>query len=142
MKVSEIMTRDVCLAKPDEPIRRAAEMMEKMDVGSLPVTDGDRLVGIVTDRDIVVRGLAHGLDAESPVREVMTKDIKYCYEDDDVDDVARNMADLEVRRLPVVNRDKRLVGFVSLANFAHSNEQDASERLLKGVARPHDSMRH
>ena len=106
-------------------------------MGSLPVGDGDRLVGMVTDRDIAIRAVARGMGAETPVREVMTQDIRYCYEDEDVDHVARNMAELEVRRLPVVNRDKRLVGFVSLADFAHCGDEDSSEELLKGVAKPH-----
>ncbi|HZX77718.1 CBS domain-containing protein [Lysobacter sp.] len=137
MKVAEIMTTDVFLTAPTRTIREAAETMQRMDVGSLPVGDGDRLVGMVTDRDIAIRAVARGMGAETPVREVMTQDIRYCYEDEDVDSVARNMADLEVRRLPVVNRDKRLVGFVSLADFAHCGDEESSEELLKGVAKPH-----
>jgi CBS domain-containing protein len=137
MKVAEIMTTDVFLTAPTRSIREAAETMQRMDVGSLPVGDGDRLVGMVTDRDIAIRAVARGMGAETPVREVMTQDIRYCYEDEDVDHVARNMAELEVRRLPVVNRDKRLVGFVSLADFAHCGDEDSSEELLKGVAKPH-----
>lgn len=137
MKVAEIMTTDVFLTAPTRTIREAAETMQRMDVGSLPVGDGDRLVGMVTDRDIAIRAVARGMDAQTPVREVMTQDIRYCYEDEDVDSVARNMAELEVRRLPVVNRDKRLVGFVSLADFAHCGDEESSEELLKGVAKPH-----
>ena len=137
MKVAEIMTTDVFLTAPTRSIREAAETMQRMDVGSLPVGDGDRLVGMVTDRDIAIRAVARGMGAETPVREVMTQDIRYCYEDEDVDHVARNMAELEVRRLPVVNRDKRLVGFVSLADFAHCGDEESSEELLKGVAKPH-----
>jgi len=136
MKVSDIMTRDVCLVTPQQTLREAAELMERHDVGSLPVQDNDRLVGMLTDRDIVVRAIARGQGPETPVREAMTADIKYCYEDQDVDEVSRNMADLEIRRLPVVNRDKRLVGIVSLANVAHS-EDDAADRMVRAVARPH-----
>ncbi|MBU8977985.1 MULTISPECIES: CBS domain-containing protein [unclassified Lysobacter] len=137
MKVADIMTTDVFLTAPNRSIREAAETMHRMDVGSLPVGDGDRLVGMVTDRDITIRAVARGMAADTPVRDVMTQDIRYCFEDEDVDDVARNMADLKVRRLPVINRDKRLVGFVSLADFAHGADDSASEELLKGVATPH-----
>ncbi|HZH42748.1 MAG TPA: CBS domain-containing protein [Lysobacter sp.] len=136
MKISDIMTRDVCLVSPQQSIREAAELMQQHDIGSLPVEDNERLVGMLTDRDIVIRAIARGLGVDTPVREVMTSDIKFCFDDQDIDEVARNMADLEIRRLPVVNRDKRLVGIVSLANVAHS-EDDAADRLVRGVARPH-----
>ena len=120
MKVSDIMTRDVCLVTPQQTLREAAELMERHDVGSLPVQDNDRLVGMLTDRDIVVRAIARGQGPETPVREAMTADIMYCYEDQDVDEVSRNMADLEIRRLPVVNRDKRLVGVISMGDVAQA----------------------
>lgn len=137
MKVAQIMNTDVFLTAPNRSIREAAETMQRMDVGSLPVGDGDRLIGMVTDRDIVIRAIAKGMDADTPVREVMTQEIRYCFDDQDVDDVARNMADLQVRRLPVINRDKRLVGFVSLADFAHGADNGATEELVRGVATPH-----
>lgn len=136
MKISDIMTRDVHLVSPDQTLREAAELMERHDIGSLPVSDDERLVGMLTDRDIVVRAVCRGLGVDTPVRAVMTSDIKYCYDDQDIDEVSRNMADLEIRRLPVVNREKRLVGIVSLANVAHS-EDDAADRMVRGVARPH-----
>ncbi|MGO4222168.1 CBS domain-containing protein [Lysobacter sp. TAF61] len=137
MKVGEIMTTDVVLTDPAKSIREAAETMKRMDVGSLPVGEGDRIVGIVTDRDIAMRAVANGLGSDTLVRDVMSEAIHYCYDDEDVDDVARNMADLQVRRLPVINRERQLVGFVSLADFAYSGDEDSSEELLKGVARPH-----
>ena len=137
MKVAEIMNTDVFLTAPNRSIREAAETMQRMDVGSLPVGDGDRLIGMVTDRDIAIRAVARGLNADTPVREVMTQEIRYCFDDQDVDDVARNMADLQVRRLPVINRDSRLVGFVSLADFAHGADNGATEELVRGVATPH-----
>jgi CBS domain-containing protein len=102
----------------------------------LPVGQRDKLVGMITDRDIVVRAVAKGLGAETPVRDVMTDNIKYCYDDQDVREVAKNMADLGVRRLPVVNRDKRLVGFVALSNIAQCDDQ-TTDTLLRGVATPH-----
>ena len=137
MKVAQIMNTDVFLTAPNRSIREAAETMQRMDVGSLPVGDRDRLIGMVTDRDIAIRAVARGMNSETPVRDVMTQEIRYCFDDQDVDDVARNMAELQVRRLPVINRDKRLVGFVSLADFAHGADDESSEELLKGVATPH-----
>jgi CBS domain-containing protein len=137
MKVAQIMNTDVFLTAPNRSIREAAQTMQRMDVGSLPVGDGDRLIGMVTDRDIAIRAVAKGLDGDTPVRDVMTQEIRYCFDDQDVDDVARNMAELQVRRLPVINRDKRLVGFVSLADFAHGADNGATEELVRGVATPH-----
>jgi CBS domain-containing protein len=136
-KVSEVMTYDVLVATPDQPIRDAAAQMAEADIGSLPVAENDRLIGMITDRDIVVRAVARGSDPKTPVREVMTDQIRYCYDDQDVQEVAQNMADLQVRRLPVVNRDKRLVGFIALSNIAQGGDKRCQETLLKGVATPH-----
>ena len=137
-KISDVMTRDkVLIVSPDQTISAAAGLMAEADVGSLPVGDNDRLVGMVTDRDIVLRAVARGLGAETPVREVMTDSIKYCYDDQDVGEVAQNMADLGVRRLPVVNRDKRLVGIVALSNITHFGDKGSTNTLLEGVATPH-----
>src|SRR3712207_6468110 len=121
MKVSEVMTRDVRLIEPTQSIQEAARMMAEMDAGIMPVREGDRLVGMITDRDIAVRAVAEGKGPDTPIRKVMTEDVKYCYEDDDTDDVARNMADIQVRRLPVLNQDKRLVGIISLGDMAVSD---------------------
>lgn len=129
MRVADAMTRDVQVIKPDQSIVDAAKMMCDCDVGALPVADNDRLVGMVTDRDIVVRGLAQGKSADSQVQEVMSADIKYCFDDEDLDDVAQNMGDLQIRRLPVVSRDKRLVGILSLGDIATSEEEPAGEAL-------------
>ena len=137
-KISDVMTRDkVLIVSPDQTISAAAGLMAEADVGSLPVGDNDRLVGMVSDRDIVLRAVARGLGAETPVREVMTDSIKYCYDDQDVGEVAQNMADLGVRRLPVVNRDKRLVGIVALSNITHFGDKGSTNTLLEGVATPH-----
>src|ERR687892_2375314 len=113
MRVSEAMTRDVRVANPGQSIRDVAKIMAEIDAGSLPVGENDRLVGMITDRDIAIRAIAEGKGPDAKVRDVMTKDVKYCYDDQDVDEVTRDMADLQVRRLPVLNRDKRLVGIVS-----------------------------
>src|SRR5215212_4005852 len=98
MKVSDVMTRDVQLIEPTQTIRDAAKLMAELDAGIMPVREGDRLVGMITDRDIAVRGVAEGKGPDTSIREVMTEDVKYCYDDDDTGDVARNMADIQVRR--------------------------------------------
>ncbi|MFV0885909.1 CBS domain-containing protein [Metapseudomonas otitidis] len=137
MKISEIMTRNVQTLTPDSSLREAASLMGRIDSGALLVNEGDRLVGMVTDRDITVRGVAAGLDAEAPVREVMSSEIRYCFEDEDVQHVAENMAQIQLRRLPVLNREKRLVGVVSLGNIAACRSERASATVLQGVARAH-----
>jgi CBS domain-containing protein len=139
--VSDVMTREVYLASPSQTIREVAGAMAKADVGSLPVGENDRLIGMITDRDIVLRAVAKGLDPKTPVRDVMTDRIQYCYDDDDVVGVAENMAHLGVRRLAVLNHDKRLVGIVALSNVANCGEAKAASKLLKGVAEPHQESR-
>lgn len=141
MRVSEIMSRDVHMAKPQETIQQVAREMAEQNLGFMPVSDGDRLIGSVTDRDLVVRALASGLGADTTVREVMTSEVKYCFDDEEIDDVARNMGDIQVRRLPVVNRDKRLVGVISLADAARNDTQCAG-RGLQGVVRPGGAHTH
>lgn len=110
--------------------------MSQIDAGVLPVAEGERLVGMLTDRDIVVRAVAIGKGPDSSVGEAMTHEVKYCFEDQDVEDVAENMSDLQVRRLPVVDADKRLVGIVSLADIATSGEADCAGEALEGITRP------
>jgi CBS domain-containing protein len=136
MKVSEVMTKDVRLIEPTQTIRDAAKLMAEMDAGIMPVREGDRLVGMITDRDIAVRGVAEGKGPDTPIREVMTQDVKYCYEDDDTNDVARNMADIQVRRLLVLTRDKRLVGIVSLGDMATSNGSGRVGEAVAGISQP------
>ena len=136
-KISEVMTRGIQIANPDQTIREAAMTMAREDIGSLPVGENDRLIGMITDRDIVLRAVAEGRSPNTPIRDVMTDDIKYCFEDDDVAQVAQNMAELQVRRLPVVNRDKRLVGIVALSNVAQCGDKKATSEMLRGVATPH-----
>ena len=135
MYVREVMTPDVVVASPEDTLQRAAEMMIDIDAGVLPVGENDRLVGILTDRDITVRAVAAGKEpTECKVREVMSPEIRYIYEDDSVEDAARNMTELQVRRLPVLNRDKRLVGIVSLGDLALKKKDDAAD-ALSGVSR-------
>ena len=136
MRVSEAMTREVRVASPGQSIRDVAKIMAEIDAGSMPVGDNDRLVGMITDRDIAIRAVAEGKGPDTPVREVMsTETVLYCYEDEELDHVAKNMSQQQVRRLPVVNRDKRLVGIVSLGNLAQT-EGRAANKAVKGVTKP------
>jgi CBS domain-containing protein len=136
MQVQEIMTRDVAIVSPDDTLKTAAVRMAQLDVGALPVGEGDRLVGILTDRDIAIRGIAEGMGPSAKVREVMTPDIKYCFADQELDEIAENMADIQVRRLPVLDRDKRLVGILSLCDIATSDDLEQATEALCGISRP------
>jgi len=133
MKVAEMMTRGVHTAKPDDTIIGAAKLMAQCDCGALPVEDQDRLVGMITDRDIVVRALAQGR-ADARIADVMSKDIRYCFEDEEVDAVAHNMAAIQMRRLPVVDRNKRLVGILSLGDIARTEQWQVSASALHGIS--------
>ena len=136
MRVSEAMTREVRVANPGQSIREVAQIMAEIDAGSMPVGDNDRLVGMITDRDIAIRAVAQGKGPDTPVREVMSDSkVLYCYEDEELDHVAKNMSQQQVRRLPVVNREKRLVGIVSFGNLAQSEARSAA-KAVKGVTRP------
>jgi CBS domain-containing protein len=133
MKVAQAMSRDVRVANPNETIREVASSMAQIDAGAIPVGENDRLVGMITDRDIAVRAVAAGKGPDTPVREVMTQDVKYCFDDEDLNHVAKNMAEQRVRRLPVVNRDKRLVGILSVGDIALKQKKAATE-ALSGVS--------
>jgi len=134
MRVSEAMTRDVRVANPGQSIRDVAKIMAEIDAGAIPVGENDRLVGMITDRDIAIRAIAKGKGPDTPVRDVMSKDVKYCYEDEDLEHVARNMGDIQVRRLPVVSRDKRLVGIVSLGDVAQNEDSETTGETTAGVS--------
>ena len=142
MKVSEAMTNDVCLTSPDQSIHEAARLMAEIDAGALPVEENDRLVGMLTDRDIAIRAVAEGWPPETTVREVMSNDVLYCYEDEDLDDVARNMSDLKVRRLPVLNRDKRLVGILSLGDLAQKEDARTAGLTIAHISEHGGSHSH
>ena len=136
MRVSEAMTRDVRVATPGQSIRDVAKIMAEIDAGALPVGENDRLIGMITDRDIAIRGVAQGKSPDTPVRDVMSSEqVLYCYDDEDLDHVAKNMGDVQVRRLPVVNREKRLVGIVSLGDLAN-RERKAGSKAVSGVSKP------
>jgi CBS domain-containing protein len=135
MQIAQIMTKNVHIVSPDDSVAAVARHMADNDIGFLPVGQNDRLVGTITDRDIVVRCVADGRDGDMKVAEVMSADVKYCFEDEEISDVARNMGDIQVRRLPVLNRDKRLVGVVSLADAARRDPSLAGAGL-QGVTAP------
>lgn len=134
MRVSEAMSREVRIASPDQSIAEVAQIMAEIDAGSLPVGEDDRLVGMITDRDIAIRGVAKSCEPDTKVREVMTPDVKYCFEDEDLAHVARNMGNVQVRRLPVLNRQKRLVGIVSLGDVATEAQPRHAGEALKKVS--------
>lgn len=136
MKVSSVMSRDVQFIHPDATLRDAAQLMHKIDTGALPVGENDRLVGMITDRDIAIRGVAQGKGPDVQVREAMTPEVKYCFETEDVAHVAKNMAELQLRRLPVLNREKRLIGIVSLGDLAVEGSLPKSAEALRGISRP------
>jgi CBS domain-containing protein len=141
MKISEIMTRDPELIDPTASIRDAARRMKDEDIGALPIGENDRLIGMVTDRDIAIRAVAEDRDPNSTtVRDVMSAKVFYCFEDDDVEDAARCMAENQVRRLPILNRDKRLTGIVALADIAQSGEE-CEKTALEGVSEPSTEAR-
>jgi CBS domain-containing protein len=134
MKIRNVMTRDAKLATPDDTLQHAAKMMKECDCGVLPVAEGDRLIGMITDRDIAVRAVAEGKGPRAKVRDAMTEDVKYCFEDEDVSHVCENMSEIQVRRLPVIDRNKRLVGIVSLSDLVH--KQPNAAKALHGIAKP------
>ena len=134
MQIRDVMTRDVKLTHPGDSCRQAALLMKQCDCGVLPVADGDRLVGMITDRDIAIRCIGEGKGADCKVSDCMTQEVKYCFEDEGVDQVSRNMADIQVRRLPVLGRDKRLVGVVSIGDLARREPDSA--KALHGIAQP------
>ena len=139
MLIREVMTSPVEVIHPDATLQAAAQKMMELDAGALPVCDGDRLVGMVTDRDITVRATAKGCDPKTtPVREVMTAAIVYCFDDRDVSEAARLMENHQIRRLPVVNRNKRLVGILSLGDLAVRDTRDShlDEEILEEVSEP------
>ena len=129
MRVSEAMTRDVCVCRPDESVCDCAKAMVRNDVGALPVAENNLLVGMVTDRDITIRAVSAGKGPATPVREVLSKQVLYCYADQDLDYVATSMGKAGVRRLPVLDRDDRLVGLLSLADVALRNADVAGSAL-------------
>jgi CBS domain-containing protein len=141
MQVREVMTEKVELIDPNTTIRDVAKRMRADNIGALPVGENDRLIGMVTDRDIVVRAVAENLSAgNTSARDVMSEHVYWCFDDADVEKAAETMAKHQVRRLPVINHDKRLVGIVSLADLGRSAER-AATKALEGISEPSDQPR-
>lgn len=137
MNVSDYMTRDVTVVSPNDTLQHAAKIMAQIDCGVLPVGENDRLVGMITDRDMAIRAVAEGKDpVQTRVRDVMTREVRYVYEDDLISDAADTMAELQVRRLPVISREKRLVGIISLGDIAREDEPRQAGEALQGISRP------
>lgn len=136
MKVSDVMTGNVQTVRPDESAQQAACFMLSADAGSIPVVDGDRLVGMITDRDIAVRGIAKGYGPETLVRELMTDDLVVVRTDDDVQHAANRMSEAQVRRLPVIDENERLCGIVSLGDLALEDDGESAHQALEGVSEP------
>jgi len=143
MQVREVMTRGAECTHPDANLQEVAGRMKKLDIGSLPVCDNDRLVGIVTDRDIAVRAVAERFDPQDTyVRDVMTPHIVTCFEDEDVVSAAQIMKQKQIRRLPVLNKDKRFVGMLSLGDIAvDSDDERLAAKTLEGVSKPSEPKR-
>jgi|SRR5215217_2580967 len=142
MNVSQCMSTDVKVCAPGDTIRDAARTMKAIDAGFLPVGENDRLVGMITDRDLAVRALAEDRGPNTPVREVMSAEVLYCYDHEDLDDVAQQMSDLQVRRLPVLNREKRLVGVISLGDISHAEDDGGIRTAAALAAVTQPSARH
>jgi CBS domain-containing protein len=135
--VSDVMTRGVRSLTPDVSMMKAAQAMDELNVGAMPVCDGERLVGMVTDRDIVVRGVAQGSPADqTPVSAVMSSEARWCFEDDAVQDASGKMRQMQIRRMPVVDKERRLVGIVSLGDLATKGETDTAGEALKKISEP------
>jgi CBS domain-containing protein len=134
MKISDVMTKNVATVTPDQSAREAAAFMLSAEAGSIPVLDGDRLVGMITDRDIAVRGVAQGHGPETPVRELMSEGLICVRDDDDVAEVASRMANSQVRRLPVIDSDDKLCGIVSLGDLSRESKTQLASEALEGVS--------
>ena len=134
MKVSQVMTRDVKTVRPDQTAKDAAKFMLSEDAGSMPVSEGDRLIGMITDRDIAVRGVARGYGPDTPVRELMTDEVICVREDDDIEEVATRMSQAQVRRLPVIDANEKLCGIVSLGDLSRETDDETAHQALEGVS--------
>lgn len=143
VKISDCMTRQVRIADPNDTIAQAAKLMAQLDAGVLPVGKDDRLIGMITDRDIAIRAVAEGKGSDAKVSEVMNADVRYCFDDQEADDVLRNMGELRLRRMPVLNHNKRLVGIVSLADLAaHARPTGEALGHISRRGGPHSQTAH
>ena len=136
-KLKDVMTSEVQVISPDATIRQAAQKMHEGDFGMMPVAENDRMIGAISDRDIAVRGIAEGKGPDTPVRDVMSEGITWAYEDDSIERAAEIMSEHQIRRLPVVSREKRLVGIVALGDFAvESSDLKPAAEALAEISQP------
>ncbi len=133
MKAKDCMTEKVELIKPETTIKEAAEKMKELDIGALLVEKDDRLVGVITDRDIVIRALAEGFDPSASVSEAMSEKVLYCFEDDACEEVCANLGKNKIHRLPVLNRDKRLVGIITIGDLSTKGHHAAVGEALRSI---------
>lgn len=131
MQIHTCMSSDVQTVSTDTPLRAVGQSMAAHDLGSIPVSENDRLIGMITDRDIAVRGIGRGLGPDANASEVMSKEVLYCRAQDEVDDVLQNMGENQVRRLPVVDDDKRLVGIVSIGDLVKARPAQGGQSFAK-----------
>lgn len=135
MQIRQCMTTDVQVCSPDDTIRQAAQAMARIDAGVLPVANSERLVGMITDRDIAIRGIGEGCGPDARVGDIMSHEVLYCFDDQESDQVLGNMASIQVRRLPVVDREKHLVGIVSLGDLDRG-EPGRSGEAMRSIVQP------
>jgi CBS domain-containing protein len=138
MQVRDVMTKNVEVIRPEDTLRDAAQKMKALDVGAMPVCDGERLVGMLTDRDITIRAAAEGLDPnQTTAQETMTSEVYYCFENQNIEDAALLMMEKQIRRLPIINNEKKLVGIVSLGDVAVDTRDDKlSGSTLEEISKP------
>jgi CBS domain-containing protein len=142
MKLNQIMTGDVEVIHPDDTLETAAQKMRDRDIGFLPVCDGDRLIGVLTDRDLITRALAEGMESKAMLgRDLVTSPAIYCFDDQSVDEAAKLMHDNQIRRLVILSRDKRMVGVVSLGDLAMNIDDKKSGDVLQSVSEPMSASR-
>ena len=138
MKVKDAMTVEPEVARPSDSIQQVARRMSELDTGVMPVCDGTKVQGVITDRDIVLRVVAEGGDPSAPVSQFMTEGVEYAYEDDDLEKVAKRMGDAQIRRMIVVNSDKDLVGIISLGDLAREGKAKVIGKTLEDISEPGD----
>jgi len=136
MKAKDIMTRDIFVVSPDTSIQEAAQAMQQQDIGALPVCDGQKILGMVTDRDIAVRAVAKGLHPQTAVGVIMSDDVSYCLVDDELDEVRELMSKKQIRRLPIIDAKRNLAGMISLGDIALRDRDREGGETLENISRP------
>ena len=142
MKVRDVMTRDVQVALPGDSIQQVARLMREFDTGAIPVVDEGRVIGLITDRDIVLRVVAEGRPLELPVSEALTPDVEFCFEDDDLVEVSEKMGRLQLRRMIILGPDRKLAGILSLGDLAQETDLEESGLTLEEISKPTSPLSH